>query len=99
MAGKGTGRGNTWDGSQSNICPRLVRIQCYLHGKASQRIVILASAGKAEAPSPDLFMDKRVGVVRIESFSSQTTADQFTDFFTTYNRTACQERVRDLLRV
>jgi dienelactone hydrolase len=38
-------------------------------------------------------------VVVIQSFSSGETADQFANFFTTYNRTKLQARVRDLLAV
>jgi len=38
-------------------------------------------------------------VMVIQSFSSGETADQFANFFTTYNRTKLQVRVRDLLAV
>lgn len=38
-------------------------------------------------------------VLVIQRFSSSETADQFANFFTTYNRTKLQSRVRDLLAV
>jgi len=38
-------------------------------------------------------------VMVVQSFSTGETADQFANFFTTYNRTKLQERVRDLLAV
>jgi dienelactone hydrolase len=78
-------------------------------GKAepSTRIVVLAVAnptGRAEVSStpPESisnYLQKGLTVLRIEDYSSGPTPEVFKDFFTTYNRTELQERVRDLLTV
>jgi hypothetical protein len=79
-------------------------------GKAQQpstRIVVLAVAnptGRAEVgttppESISHYLEKGLTVLRIEDYSSEPTPEVFKDFFTTYNRTALQERVRNLLTV
>jgi dienelactone hydrolase len=45
------------------------------------------------------FLAQGFNVVLLRRFSTGTPSDQFSDFFTTYNRTEAQERVRDLVRV
>jgi dienelactone hydrolase len=79
-----------------------VNVKCYHPAKPSSRFAVLVSAGggpAAGAPSPALFLDHGYSVLLINGFSTGTTADPFADFFTTYNRTEAQERVRDLVRV
>ena len=75
--------------------------------KPSTRIVVLAVAnpsGRAEistAPPESIsyYLQKGSTVLRIEDYSSGPTPEVFKDFFTTYNRTELQERVRNLLTV
>jgi hypothetical protein len=79
-------------------------------GKAQQpstRIVVLAEAnptGRAEVSttppeSISHYLQKGLTVLRIEDYSSGPTPEVFKDFFTTYNRTELQERVRNILTV
>jgi hypothetical protein len=80
-----------------------------LAGKAQQpstRIVVLVSnpTGRAKIgntpPEPiSHYLHNGLTVLRIEDYSSGPTPEVFKDFFTTYNRTELQERVRDLLTV
>ena len=77
------------------------------NAKPSKKIVVLAMAnpsGRAEittAPPESIssYLQKGLTVLRIEDYSSGPTPEVFKDFFTTYNRTELQERVRNLLTV
>lgn len=44
-------------------------------------------------------MGRGLAVLRLDSFSTEEPPDQFSNFFSTYNRTKVQSRVRDLLRI
>jgi dienelactone hydrolase len=44
-------------------------------------------------------LQRGLRVLKVDRFSTGETPDQFGNFFTTYNRTKVQERVRDLLTV
>src|SRR5439155_7586170 len=46
-----------------------------------------------------LLLDRGYTVILACASSAGERADQFADFYTTYNRTEVQERVRDLVRV
>lgn len=72
------------------------------------RLIVLAPANPAApaqtppaAPLPAVlaFLRQGMAVLSIEAYSSGATPDVFKDFYTTYNRTELQERVRDLLTV
>ena len=71
------------------------------------RLVVLASpngTGKPQtisAPSAAVsaFLQQGMSVLNIDAYSSGQTPDVFKNFFTTYNRTELQERVRDLATV
>ena len=70
----------------------------------SAKIVVLASAepaaaGGEKAPNASVsnFLQAGLDVLKIDAYSTGPTPEVFKEFFTTYNRTALQERVRDLL--
>jgi hypothetical protein len=74
--------------------------------KAATKVVVLCSgnvasaAADAEAQPVDLtlsLLQHGFAVLRVDRFSTGATPNQFTNFFSTYNRTEVQERVRDLL--
>lgn len=74
---------------------------------AHLRLVLLApesTTARADLPSTPPapivpFLERGLAVLFIDSYSSEATADPFKNFYTTYNRTELQERVRDLLTV
>jgi hypothetical protein len=74
-----------------------VAVTCYHPSKPSSRTVILVSPNGDSSPAP--FLAQGFNVVVLRHFSTGTPPDQFADFFTTYNRTEAQERVRDLVRI
>jgi hypothetical protein len=73
--------------------------------KPGNKVAVLASSnpmGRAEtgstAPeSVSTYLNAGMSVVSIDGYSSGETSDPFKDFYTTYNRTELQQRVRDLL--
>jgi dienelactone hydrolase len=72
----------------------------YRSGKGNSRAVILAGADSdAAAKLASKLVEWGDTVLVISHFSTEPHKDPFSDFFTTYNRTESQERVRDLTRV
>jgi hypothetical protein len=71
------------------------------------RLVLLVSptrtqASNTNAVSPEAslpFLKRGLAVLEINSLTPKADADQFKDFYTTYNRTELQQHVRDLLTV
>ncbi len=69
------------------------------------RIVVIADASGGEVGdqsgkptgSTAQLLQRGVAVLVIKSYSTTAPADQFANFYTTYNRTQLQERVADLL--
>jgi hypothetical protein len=55
--------------------------------------------GAAEESLTRRLLDRGLAVLQIQHFSGEVATDQFTNFFSTYNRTKLQQRVRDLLTV
>jgi hypothetical protein len=72
------------------------------------RVVVICSDKSAPA-SPDIeakpaglplaLLQRGLAVLVVDRFSAGASANQFTNFYTTYNRTELQARVRDLLTV
>jgi hypothetical protein len=76
--------------------------------KRAPRLAVLASAEETSNkgqgdPKPtglaEAILAKGMAVLAVNRFSSAEPADQFTNFFGTYNRTKLQSRVADLLTV
>jgi dienelactone hydrolase len=73
--------------------------------KSARGLVVLCSdrieAGGANRGSDLLsaMLQRGLAVLKLERFSTGEPPEQFANFFTTYNRTKVQERVRDLLTV
>jgi hypothetical protein len=71
----------------------------------SDKVVVLASANPMGRPeittmppaSVVPYVNAGVSVLSIDRYGSAQTSDPFKDFYTTYNRTELQQRVRDLL--
>jgi hypothetical protein len=70
----------------------------YRPRKPASRVVILAGADR-DSKLPSKLVEWGDTVLVVSHFSTEPHTDQFSDFFTTYNRTEAQERVRDLTRV
>jgi hypothetical protein len=75
-------------------------------GKKATKVVVLCSgddasvavdAGAAPAGLALAFLQRGVDVLRVDRFSTGMPTNQFANFYSTYNRTLLQERVRDLL--
>ena len=73
---------------------------------AAPKLVVLCDATEHTTPAQNAlsqaasaFLARGLAVLEIDQFSSGATPDPFADFFTTYNRTELQQRVRDLLTV
>jgi hypothetical protein len=75
-------------------------------GKKATKVVVLCSgddasaatdAGAAPVGLPLALLQHGVDVLRVDRFSTGTPTNQFANFYSTYNRTLLQERVRDLL--
>ena len=72
------------------------------------KVVVLCSGATASAP-PEAddslrtchrpLLEHGLAVLRVHRFSTGTPGNQFTNFYSTYNRTELQDRVRDLLTV
>jgi hypothetical protein len=52
-----------------------------------------------ESPLAAELLRRKLAVLTIDQFSTSEPADQFSNFYCTYNRTQLQNRVRDLLAV
>ena len=73
----------------------------------SPGLVVLADAdgtppaNQATPPSgiASLLSQRGFGVLQVNQYSTGVPADQFAKFYSTYNRTLMQERVRDLLTI
>jgi hypothetical protein len=68
------------------------------------RIVVLANLqtnldNRVPPPGARAFVDQGLAVLLIQRFSSNDISNPFLNFYTTYNRTTAQQRVRDLLTV
>jgi hypothetical protein len=79
-----------------------------VRGKKATKIVVLCSGDTASAPPdaegkpsnlPSSLLQRGLAVLRVDRFSTGTPTNQFANFYSTYNRTELQERVRDLLTV
>jgi dienelactone hydrolase len=75
-----------------------------LHGKAPSTIVVIVNPGESDGGGKPTglaskLLESGVPSIEIQRFTSDGGAEQFTNFFTTYNRTRVQKRVRDLLAV
>jgi hypothetical protein len=77
-------------------------------GKPATKIVVLCSGDDASAQPdaeakpaglPLTLLQRGLAVLRVDHFSTGTPTNQFANFYSTYNRTVLQERVRDLLTV
>jgi hypothetical protein len=74
-------------------------------GNAGGKVAVLASqnpTGRLEIKSTppeslSAYLNAGMSVVSIDGYSSGQTSDPFKDFYTTYNRTELQQRVRDVL--
>ena len=94
--------------SRSEGAPTIQASYWAPRGKAVTKIVVLCSGDTASA-SPDAegkpanlpssLLERGLAVLRVDRFSTGTPTNQFTNFYSTYNRTEVQERVRDLLAV
>ena len=70
-------------------------------------VVICSDRNAAASPEPEAMLtglplallQRGLAVLVVDHFSTGTPPNQFTNFYTTYNRTELQERVRDLLTV
>jgi len=78
-----------WQGS-----PRLV-VLC----QATARPPAPPSAVAPDSPLAAELLHRRIAVLLIDQFSTTEPADQFSNFYCSYNRTQLQNRVRDLLTV
>lgn len=72
--------------------------------QSAPRLVVLCQAAAAESTGAppalaDTLLRRGAAVLVIDQFSTREPADQFSNFFCTYNRTQLQNRVRDLLAV
>lgn len=75
-----------------------------LNARLPQLVVLVSGEESAAVPNTPpqaalAFLEKNLGVLTIDHFSSGPTPDPFKDFYCTYNRTQLQEHVRDLLTV
>jgi hypothetical protein len=80
-------------GILSNPAPKVVVI---CNGKAD---AALPDAEAKPAGLPLVLLRHGVAVLAVDRFSTGEPPDQFSKFYTTYNRTKLQQRVRDLLTV
>jgi hypothetical protein len=80
-------------GILTNPAPRVV-VVC--NGKNA---AALANGGARPAGLPLVLLQRGLAVLVVDRFSTGDLPNQFTNFYTTYNRTELQERVRDLLTV
>ncbi len=55
--------------------------------------------GSAPSALARQILERGAAVLRVQRFSGEVAADQFANFYSTYNRTRLQQRVRDLLTV
>jgi len=74
--------------------------------KRSPKLVVLAHSedvsrqeSASPGPSAEAMLHQGLAVLQINRFSSGEPADQFENYYCTYNRTKLQSRVRDLLTV
>ena len=79
-----------------------------VRGKKATKVVVLCSGDTVSAPPdaggmpanlPSSLLQRGLAVLRVDRFGTDTPSNQFTNFYSTYNRTELQERVRDLLTV
>ena len=73
------------------------------------RVVVICSGKNASSAPPNAeakpaglplaLLQRGLAVLTVDRFSTGTPSNQFTNFYSTYNRTELQERVRDLLTV
>ena len=77
-------------------------------GQQPIKVVVLCGDDEAITPFealagpaglPRCLLQRGVGVIRVDRFSTGAPPNQFTNYYSTYNRTELQERVRDLLTV
>jgi hypothetical protein len=69
------------------------------------RVVVICHGEEAKTPDaeakptglPLALLQRGLAVLNVDRFSTGAPANQFTNFYSTYNRTELQERVRDLL--
>ena len=76
---------------------------------APARRVVVLCGDNDDAPLPDpeakpaglplVLLEHGLAVLRVDRFSTTNPTNQFANFYTTYNRTKLQARVRDLLTV
>ena len=73
------------------------------------RVVVICSGKNASSAPPNAeakpaglplaLLQRGLAVLTVDRFSTGTPSNQFTNYYSTYNRTELQERVRDLLTV
>jgi hypothetical protein len=80
-------------GILTNPAPKVVVI-C-----SGEDAAALPDAEAKPAGLPLALLQRGLAVLRVDRFSTGNPPDQFTNFYSTYNRTELQERVRDLLTV
>lgn len=82
---------------QDPLCDIHLKVQIP-KGKSS-RVVILAEAAGAVDELRQAMLEEGSTVVTVKQYSPVREGDPFANFFTTYNRTRVQQRVRDLVTV
>jgi hypothetical protein len=80
-------------GILSNPAPRVVVICSAMNASA------LPDAEAKPVGLPLALLQRGLAVLTVDRFSTGAPPNQFTNFYSTYNRTELQERVRDLLTV
>ena len=89
----------------------IVQATCYtppgILPNSGSAIVVLGAASGGPAAQPSTvptplalsLLQRGMAVLAVDHFRASTLPDQFSNFFTTYNRTLAQERVGDLTRI
>ena len=68
------------------------RFEAGAKGASNQTLVVMA-----DSPATGVFTNRGLSVLKLENYSTAMRSNQFANYFSTYNRTFAQERVRDLV--